>query len=97
VAIDNSEISFDKPIIEVDATLTLQSRNYFLALDSTIQALRAELEFQTLIVGTGSPEGVVDALPTKRYMDDAGVANTIWYIKRDADIAGDTTKGWILT
>ena len=52
---------------------------------------------QALIIGTGSPEGVVSALQGARYMDDAGTAGNIIYIKRDADDgAGDTTKGWIL-
>ncbi len=48
------------------------------------------------IKGTGSPEGVVEARQTRQYMDDAGIASAILYIKRDNDIAGDKTKGWIL-
>ena len=49
------------------------------------------------IVGTGSPEGVVQALQGQTYMDDAGTAGAILYIKRDAaDIGGDKTNGWIL-
>ena len=50
----------------------------------------------SLIIGTGSPEGVVSAEVGQEYMDDAGTASAIKYIKRDADIGGDTTKGWIL-
>lgn len=50
-----------------------------------------------LIVGTGSPESVVEANQGTTYMDDAGTASAILYIKRDADIAGDKTQGWILT
>ena len=51
---------------------------------------------QALIVGTGSPETVVEAGQGSRYMDDAGTAGSIEYIKRDDNIAGDRTKGWIL-
>ena len=51
---------------------------------------------QSLIVGTGSPEGVIGALQTAVYMDDAGTAGNILYIKRDSDVLGDTTKGWVL-
>ena len=51
---------------------------------------------QSLIRGTGSPESVVEAPQDAVYMDDAGTASNIVYIKRDADIAGDKTKGWIL-
>ena len=49
------------------------------------------------IIGTGSPEGVVTAFQGRSYMDDAGTAGAISYIKRDADDGlGDTSKGWIL-
>ena len=46
--------------------------------------------------GTGSPEGVIEARPRALYMDDAGTAGSILYVKRDGDITGDRTKGWIL-
>jgi len=49
-----------------------------------------------LIIGTGSPEGVVTAEQGQEYMDDAGVAGAIKYIKRDDNVAGDKSKGWIL-
>lgn len=50
----------------------------------------------SISIGTGTPEGVVEALVTQLYMDDAGTAGAILYIKRDSDIGGDKTKGWIL-
>ena len=50
-----------------------------------------------LLIGTGSPEGVVKANQGREYMDDAGTAGVIKYIKRDPDDGlGDTSKGWIL-
>ena len=48
------------------------------------------------IVGTGSPEGIIEAVQTQFYMDDAGTAGNILYIKRDFDISGDRSQGWIL-
>ncbi len=51
---------------------------------------------QALIIGTGNPEGVVEAEQGASYMDDTGTAGNIKYIKRDADIGGDKTQGWIL-
>ena len=51
---------------------------------------------QAMIVGTGSPETAVEAGQLSVYMDDAGTAGNIVYIKRDDNIAGDRTKGWIL-
>ncbi len=49
-----------------------------------------------LIVGTGSPEGVVAGVQGQEYMDDTGTPGNIKYIKRDAAIGGDATLGWIL-
>lgn len=48
-----------------------------------------------LIVGTGSPEGVIEATVGREYLDDAGVAGAVKYIKQLADIGGDRTKGWV--
>lgn len=49
-----------------------------------------------IITGSGSPEGVVSARATRLYMDTAGSAGSILYIKRDESIANDRTQGWIL-
>lgn len=49
-----------------------------------------------IATGIGSPEGVLKALIGKEYMDTSGIAGAILYIKRDADIGGDTSQGWIL-
>lgn len=49
-----------------------------------------------ILTGTGSPEGVVEAEQFTLYMDDIGTAGSILYIKRDPDISGDKSTGWIL-
>lgn len=72
-----------------DLSMTDQTRLFFTTL---LQAI----DEQTVISGTGSPEGVIEALPLKEYMDINGVAGAIKYIKRDADIAGDKALGWVL-
>ncbi|WP_372857615.1 hypothetical protein [Pseudoalteromonas sp.] len=55
---------------------------------------------RALIIGTGSPESVVEANQGAIYMDDSGIAGAILYIKRDADDGlgpvPDKTKGWVL-
>ena len=48
-----------------------------------------------LIVGTGSPEGVIEATVGREYMDDAGLAGAVKFIKQLPDIGGDRTKGWV--
>lgn len=63
------------------------------------QAFRAfllELASSSLIEGTGSPEGIVEAKRGREYMDIAGVTSSIKYIKKYADIGGDRRLGWIL-
>lgn len=49
-----------------------------------------------LIVGTGSPEGVVEGLVGQEYMDQAATTGSFMYRKRDSDITGDNKKGWLL-
>ena len=51
---------------------------------------------RSLIVGTGTPESFIEANQGALYMNDAGTAGAIVYVKRDADIAGDKTQGWVL-
>lgn len=51
---------------------------------------------RSLIIGTGTPEGVISASQGAEYMDDAGAAGAVRWVKRDNDDGlGDTTKGWI--
>ena len=49
-----------------------------------------------VIIGTGSPEGVITAGQGRIYMDDSGSAGSILYVKKLTDISGDQSKGWIL-
>lgn len=80
------QISLDRPIVEEDGSLTPQSRIFFRTITN-----------QALIIGTGSPEGVVVAEIGARYMDNTGTAGNIVYIKRDTDNgAGDKSIGWVL-
>ncbi len=68
-------------------------------LDNTSRRFQRWVEGVTeldILTGTGSPEGVVVAAQKKLYMDESGTAGNILYIKRDADIGGDRSQGWIL-
>ena len=47
-----------------------------------------------LFRGSGSPEGVVEAIENALYVDED---NDNLYYKRDSDISGDTSQGWRLT
>lgn len=80
-----TELSTDRPVVEEDGSLTLQSRTFFKTITN-----------QALIVGTGSPEGVVVAEIGSTYQDNSGAAGSIRYAKRDDNVLGDKSKGWIL-
>ena len=47
------------------------------------------------ITGTGSPEGVVEAVQFSLYLDSAGSAGSIQYRKMQPEIAGDRRRGWV--
>lgn len=55
-----------------------------------------EVSDLSILEGVGTPEGSVEAEQKRFYMDTTGTAGAILYIKRDSDIAGDKSKGWIL-
>lgn len=48
-----------------------------------------------LLIGTGSPEGVIEAQIGREYMDDTGLAGAVKFIKQLPDIGGDRTQGWV--
>lgn len=50
----------------------------------------------SILEGSGSPDGIEEALPTRFYMDTSGAAGSILYIKQVADIGGDKSLGWVL-
>jgi len=50
----------------------------------------------SMLIGTGTPEGFVEAQQGRLYMDEIGPVGAILYIKQSADILGDRTKGWVL-
>lgn len=50
----------------------------------------------SIMTGSGSPNGVIEARATRLYMDTAGSAGNILYIKQVDSVAGDKTQGWVL-
>ena len=73
------------PIVDDKGKMTQQMRIFTLLVSKL-----------GVMIGTGSPEGVIPADQTQLYMDNSGTAGSILYIKRDTSIGGDRTKGWIL-
>lgn len=57
------------------------------------QLITRATNLNTIIDGTGSPEGVLSAVANTQFRDTAG-PNLYW--KSVDDVAGDTTMGWLL-
>ena len=51
---------------------------------------------ESTIVGSGSPEGAIEASLYREYVDSTGSTGSIKYIKMLSNIGGDTSKGWVL-
>ena len=73
-----------QPIVEPDGTMAQPFRQF-----------TQEASLSIPITGSGSPEGVVEAVQFSLYLDTAGAAGSIAYRKMQPDVAGDRTKGWI--
>ena len=71
-------------VVTEDGTMAKHFREYMNRLNRLIP-----------MNGTGSPEGVVDALQYSSYIDDAGATGSLLYLKILPEIGGDTTQGWI--
>jgi len=77
--------SANRPYVDENGILTSQSRTF----------LRS-IWVQALIIGTGSPEGVVAAEEGSTYQDNNGVAGSVRYAKMVDNIGGDKSMGWVL-
>lgn len=49
---------------------------------------------RALIIGNGSPTGVIEAPQGALYMDEDAAAGDILYIKRLDNVGGDRSQGW---
>lgn len=72
-------------------SLLTQDEKPTLRMAEWIEAITDQVNFNEVASGSGSPEGVLVAIPTKLYMDTAGSAGSILYVKKTG--TGDT--GWI--
>lgn len=64
-------------------------------MNDTFQRWVNDVSNEGLIIGTGTPEGNIIANVGREYLDQAGSAGAVKFIKQIADIAGDRTKGWV--
>lgn len=74
-----------QPIVDDDGTMAPHFRDQMTRLDNNLP-----------IVGSGTPEGEVEARQFSLYIDQDGTTGSIEYRKMQTDIAGDTSMGWVL-
>ena len=74
------------PIVDTSGGMLSRFRDW-------TQLITRAVNFFTMAEGSGSPETVLAATRNKFYNDTVG-NNLYW--KSVNDIAGDTTKGWLL-
>jgi len=72
------------PVVDLDGRPT-----------QTLQLFSEELVNMQLIIGTGSPEGIVTARQGREYLDQAGAPGLVKYIKQLPEIGGDKRLGWV--
>jgi hypothetical protein len=79
------------PVPDADTPIVNESG----VMSDVFQRWVNEITRLDLIVGTGTPEGVVNGQVGQEYLDDAGAAGAVKFIKQLPDIAGDRTMGWV--
>ena len=75
LAVNIIEPDSSRPITETDMSMQEVFREWS-------RLMTNEVNNRSLIFGTGSPDGVVEASKGAEYMDESGTASTIKYIKK---------------
>lgn len=75
----------DRPIVDESGSQSEQMRLWTIKMTN-----------QSLIIGQGSPIGVVEAVQGQSYMDETGATGNVLYIKQSDNVLGDKTLGWKL-
>jgi len=78
-------LNVGQPIVQDDGTMAQSFRQF-----------TQDASLSIPIVGSGSPEGVIEAAQYSLYLDSGGGASAIQYRKMQPQIGGDRTKGWVL-
>jgi hypothetical protein len=73
-----------QPIVQPDGTMAQPFRQF-----------TQDASLSIPIIGTGSPEGVVEARQYSLYIDSAGTTGSLQYRKMQPDIGGDKSQGWV--
>jgi len=80
-------------IIPVDASIPIVNEDG--VMTDVFQRWMSQVSRLDLIIGTGSPEGVIEATVGREYLDDTGTTGAVKFIKQLPDIGGDRKQGWV--
>lgn len=80
-------------IAPIDANTPIVDKNGIMT--PVFQRWMSQVSRLDLIIGTGSPESVIEATVGRFYMDDSGASGSLLYAKKLADIGGDASQGWV--
>lgn len=80
-----TRLNSSQPIVMPDGTMEQPFREYTITVSNNLP-----------IVGTGTPEGNIEAPQFSLYIDSTGTTGSIEYRKMQTEIGGDRKKGWIL-
>lgn len=81
-------------IVALNPESPIVNRNSGLAHD-TFRLFLWQTHQRGLLIGSGSPEGVLSAEQGVEYMDEDGAPGYVKWIKQKAQIAGDSRAGWV--
>lgn len=79
------KLNVGQPVVEANGTMSQAFRQF-----------TQEASLSIPIVGTGSPEGLIEAVQYSLYLDGSGSAGAIQYRKMLPSIGGNRKQGWIL-
>lgn len=82
-----------RTITRIDASTPINDQSGY--VNEQFRIFLLQVYERGLIIGTGSPEGVVEAEQGQEYMDETGLTGAVKYIKQLANIAGDRSSGWV--
>lgn len=63
-------------------------------MEYVFQLFVKEISDNFIVIGSGNPEGVLEAGQGKLYLDADGSPGSVLYIKQKNDISGDRKSGW---
>lgn len=63
-------------------------------IEPSFRSFTQILALRALIIGTGNPEGTIEAAQGAIFMNEDASAGDVLFIKRLGDVGGDKTQGW---